>query len=268
LGKQGKLDEAVSLFREALKINPEFKEAYNNLGIALLSQGKLDEAISQFREALKINPEYVNARYNLGTLLANQGKLDEAMSHFREALRLNPKFVEAYNNLGLLLASQGRIEEAIVQYREVLRIDPASPGVQYKLGSLLTHQGEIDEATVHFKEAIRLNPKDPLPYNDLAWIRATYRDARFRDGTEAIKLAKQACELTKDKDPNFLDTLGAAYAEGSRFKEAIATVEEAIALAGSHGQQGLVQGLEKRLREYKAGRPYREDQVSRQNGKH
>ena len=49
----------------ALQLDPDYAEAYNNLGVALANQGRFDEAIEQFSAALKIYPGYANARQNL-----------------------------------------------------------------------------------------------------------------------------------------------------------------------------------------------------------
>jgi len=62
-------------------------------------QGKLDEGIRHFREALRINPDFAEAHYNIGAALAWQGKLDEGIRHFREALRINPALTEARTGL-------------------------------------------------------------------------------------------------------------------------------------------------------------------------
>jgi len=65
LCSQGRVDDAVSEYRQALRINPEFAEGYTSLGNALYSQGKLEEAAVQYREALRITPDSDEARQNL-----------------------------------------------------------------------------------------------------------------------------------------------------------------------------------------------------------
>jgi Flp pilus assembly protein TadD len=58
------------------------------MGIALVRQGKINEAIGHFREALKIRPNYAAVHNNLGAALAKQGRIEEATRHFSEALRI------------------------------------------------------------------------------------------------------------------------------------------------------------------------------------
>ena len=57
-------------------------EARNKLGSALYDQGKLEEAVTEFRAAIRLKPDYAMAHYNLGVALKDQGKLQEAVAEF------------------------------------------------------------------------------------------------------------------------------------------------------------------------------------------
>jgi protein O-mannosyl-transferase len=124
LEDEGRLDEAITHYAEAVRINPDLADSYNNMGLALTKRGSANEAIPNFLKAIKINPNHAAAHYNLGTLLASQGKLEEAIHHFRECIRIKPDHAKAYNNLGNALLLERRIEEAIDSYRAALRINP------------------------------------------------------------------------------------------------------------------------------------------------
>lgn len=110
LAGEGKLDEAVTHFSEALRVRPDFAEAHYNMGNVLAQQGKLNEAISHFIRVLQIKPNYAEAHNNIGIAMARQGKFNEAVDHFSEALRIRPNFAEAKNNLGRALRRSGRSE--------------------------------------------------------------------------------------------------------------------------------------------------------------
>jgi len=71
-----------------------------------MNQGKLDQAIAHFSEALRVLPNYAEAHNNLGVALGQQGKFDEAAKHFSEAVRVKPDYTDAQNNLKLAVASQ------------------------------------------------------------------------------------------------------------------------------------------------------------------
>jgi protein O-GlcNAc transferase len=121
---QGRLDEAISCFQKALKINPNLVEVYNNLGNTFKDQGRLDEAISCFQKVLEINPNYAEAYNNMGNMLMGQGNLAEAVYHYQKALEINPNLAEAYHNLGNALKDQNRLTEALSSYQKALEINP------------------------------------------------------------------------------------------------------------------------------------------------
>ena len=136
LTRQGRLDEAIQHYTEALRIRPDYPEAHNNLGPALAGQGNLEEAIAHFSEAVRLRPGYADAHSNLGVALAMQGKLDEAIAHFSEAVRLDPDHPNAHYGLALALRNKGRVEEAIHEFHEALRIQPDHVDAQRGLDAL------------------------------------------------------------------------------------------------------------------------------------
>jgi hypothetical protein len=83
-------------------------------------------------------------------------------------------------------------------------------------------------------------------------------DAHIRNGAQAVKYAGRACELTHDGVTLLVGTLAAAYAEAGRYDDAIATAQEACALASASGEQDLLEKNQKLLALYRAHQPYHE----------
>jgi len=68
------------------------------LGIALLGKGELDAAIDSFKQALKIKPDYAEAYSDMGNALLDKGELDAAIDRYKQALKIKPHYAEAYAN--------------------------------------------------------------------------------------------------------------------------------------------------------------------------
>jgi tetratricopeptide (TPR) repeat protein len=122
----GRLDEAAAAYREAIRIDPGFAEARNNLGSVLGRQGRAAEAVEEISKAIEIAPDLSAAHNNLAIVLAMQGDTEQAARHFAQVLRLDPRDTTAHFNLGLLLARQGKLADAIAHFEEVLRIEPGN----------------------------------------------------------------------------------------------------------------------------------------------
>ena len=88
--------EADAEYREALRVNPSFPEAYNNLGNVAMMEGRLKDAENSFYEAIRIKSDYAEAYFNLGVLSEEgTGRLADALLQFRKALQCRPDFPKA-----------------------------------------------------------------------------------------------------------------------------------------------------------------------------
>ena len=254
----GRDEEAAAQYRKALRLSPGQPRVCNNLGVILTRQGRLAEAISLFEEALRSAPKDVEAHSNLGAALTLQGKLPESIAQFQQVLRLAPRHVGARNNLGAALARQGRVSEALVHYSEALRVDPGNRTTRRNIFRLLARPRDAGDALKRYRTALRLGIDEPYVLNGLARLLATCPDREIRNGPEAVRLAKRACELTGYKSPRTLDTLAAAHAETGNFAEAVRVAENALEIALGSGQDRMVAVIRGHLALYRSQRPCRE----------
>jgi protein O-mannosyl-transferase len=252
------LEEAAHRFNIALADRPEFPEAHNALGSILSQQGKLDEAIAQFSQALRLKPDFAVAHQNLATTFVKQKKIAQGIPHFAEAVRLKPDDPEAHFNFGLALLDNHQPAEAADQFSKELRLTPNETKAHYRLAQALSRQHKSSEAIAHYREALRLTPDFPDALNELAWILATDPNSKNRSGTEAVQLAKRACELTQNQQPAFLATLAAAYAETGQFEEAIATIKTSNTRAMAAGQKEITDKNESLLKLFQGKHPFHE----------
>jgi tetratricopeptide (TPR) repeat protein len=118
--------------------------------------------------------------------------------------------------------------------------------------------GKYDLAIENLTKAIELKPDNIDVLNKLAWLFAVVDNPTIHNAQKAVEFAQRGCELTSYKDPMLLDTLAVAYAAADRFDEAKATAEKALNIAKETGRENLAVEIQKRIKLYQAGQPYRE----------
>jgi len=214
--------------------------------------------VTLWKDCVIKSPHQSRQQYNLGVVLARNGNLDDAIEHYRTALRFKPDYTEVYYNLGNAYARKGDAEDAIYNYRKALQLDPNLFKPYYNIAKILFNQGKIGEAIRNYQKALAINKKTPQILFNLSWIYATSENSTYRNGKEALKLAEKLCRLTGRRQPLALDALAAAYAENGNFDKAVETAQKALELALQVGPKELALGLEKRLKLYEIGRPFRQ----------
>jgi hypothetical protein len=128
------------LFQYASSVIDNNWEAHARLGLVFSKEGRLNEAISQYREALRLKPNDADAHYDLANALYRKGLWDEAISQYREDLKLSPDDPEGHNNLGVVLFQKGNRNEAITQFQEALRLKPDYANAQKNLAAAMAAQ--------------------------------------------------------------------------------------------------------------------------------
>ena len=254
----GRLDEAAAHFRNALMTHPGYLEAGNELGKIYFKQGKLNEAVACFNKILKYNKGSAEIYYNLGITLMQQKKYEESIKCFAKVLELDSKYPDAHNNMGIALLATGKKTEAIKHLNEALQTNSNDAGLYGNLGNAYVQSGTYDLAVQNWAKALKLKPNSTEILNNIAWILATVDDKSVRDANKAIEAAGRACELTANKNAEYLDTLAATYAAASRFDDAIKTAHRSLDIAKAGNQTDLAGEIEKRIKLYEAGQPYRE----------
>jgi tetratricopeptide (TPR) repeat protein len=92
--EDGKLEEALKVFDEAISINPSFPANYFGKAITFMQLGQLDQARTQFDKALALDDKYALAYANRGILNDRTGRYPEAVKDYRKALEINPKLTK------------------------------------------------------------------------------------------------------------------------------------------------------------------------------
>lgn len=146
--RAGRVEEAESLYRRALRLAPGHPDAENLLSVCALQRGDTAAAVEHSARALATVPHSGLYLANHGAALAAHGALPEAVAALLAALERDPGDVTSLRNLGQALTAGGQPEAALAPLREARRLAPASPEVALTL-ALAAHQaGQVEEARV------------------------------------------------------------------------------------------------------------------------
>lgn len=128
--EEGELEKAVELYRASLDIHPT-AEGHTYLGWALSYAGQLDEAITHCREAIEIDPDFGNPYNDIGVYLMQQRHLDEAipwLERAKAARRYEPRHFP-FVNLGSIYVWRGELRRAIEEFKGALELMPGDEGI-------------------------------------------------------------------------------------------------------------------------------------------
>jgi superkiller protein 3 len=138
LEAQGKISEAEGQYELALLLDTDryySHELHVNLGIIHAEKGDLAEADKHFREAIRFDPNYADAYYNRGNILQDLNRLDEAVKYFTKAISLAPEYADPHYGLGITKAIRGDLEEANGHFADALRLAPDDMDIRRRVES-------------------------------------------------------------------------------------------------------------------------------------
>lgn len=159
-----------------------------------------------------------------------------------------------YFRRGMLHLFREENAQAITDFTAGIQLDPQFQMNYASRGIAHCQLGEFDDGVADFERATQLETGDFDTLSNLAWLLATCREDRFRNGERALELANKACELSGYTIWTHLGALAAANAECGDFVEAVKWAKESLRLAPVEE----LEGCKTRLRLYKEETPYRE----------
>lgn len=116
--------EAIEAYEKALEVEPDFADAYCNLGAVRYNQGQRAEARRAFEACLQLEADHIEANFNLANVLEEEGEDSLALAHYRRALAADPLYPDLHINLALLYEKRGRGAAACDHWRRYLQLDP------------------------------------------------------------------------------------------------------------------------------------------------
>jgi tetratricopeptide (TPR) repeat protein len=198
-------ERALPFFVQAIRKNPNFAEAFFQIGYCLGKLGRYSDAIGAYLEAIRIKPNDFDTYNNLCVAYGMVRRYDEAMRACGEAIQMKEDLSEPYNNLGWVYHKIGRYPEGIESCKQAIRLKPDLAMAHFNLGNNYTALKKFEEAIESFKQAIRIKFDYAEGHSNLG---AAYNQVgRYQD---AIESYKQATRIKPDFGEAHLN-LGMTY---------------------------------------------------------
>jgi len=159
LMRQGRAAEAVTAFAAAVQAQPASPLAHGALAAALEAAGRPAEAAEHLQAAVRLQPDSAVGHHALGLAFKRQGRVSESLRELAEAVRLRPDWALARTSLALAFRDQGRFDDATREASEAVRLEPDNPGWHSNLSILLSERGDLVGAVQHLEAALTLAPQ-------------------------------------------------------------------------------------------------------------
>lgn len=137
------LEPAQHAYRQAIRKDPQFADAFVNLGRTYFLQRKFIDAQRYFRQALRKNPYHAKAAFNLANVLDELGCTEEAAQWYERALEAQPDFADAYFNLARVTEKLGDWDKASRYWRAYLQFDSESEHARIARRRMHLIQGQL-----------------------------------------------------------------------------------------------------------------------------
>ena len=162
LNEQNKIEEAINSYKNAIKLKPDYSDAYYNLATIYKKTFRFKEAIQNYEESLKRKPEDTHAYFNIGLMFESLGKFDEAINYLKKALKINDHLPGVHFQLGIFFKKINRFEEAVNSFNQTIQINPNHEGAHFNLGTVLENLDKINDAVNEYQHVLKLNPDNSI----------------------------------------------------------------------------------------------------------
>lgn len=176
--RQMKYEDAEVVFRKIIEAGYEFPEAYGNLGYAKMRLKKDNEAIFELRNALRLNPDYADALNNLGLLYTEHpSTLSLGLSQLKRVVELRPENSSYHDSLGMCYHKMGFVQEAEKEFMTAMLLDKTSTTPVLHLAMLYESAGKDDQASERYRSVAAMD-RSHLIANYRLFKMAVRRDER------------------------------------------------------------------------------------------
>ncbi|MBS1806679.1 MAG: DUF3421 domain-containing protein [Acidobacteria bacterium] len=186
----GNFDLAIADYSQAIRLNPNYLDALFQRGLAYNKKGNHDAAIADYSRGIQIAPNDAQFWYNRGIAYADKENLDAAFADYNQALKLNPNYVKAFVNRGSVYYKKKQYEPAIADLSTAIKLDATYAEAWGNRGVCYNALNQPDLAIADFNQALKIDPNYAKGYLDraISYNKKKQNDVAIADLNQAIKI--------------------------------------------------------------------------------
>ena len=235
--QNNRIEEAERELNRILRARPNEATALNMVGTIRARQGRLNEAETLFTRAISIDNRLVGARMNLAYLYLLKGAPEKSALQLKEVLLLSPDNADASYRLAWVMLNQGRYDECISVIDRAKQYGPAAAPLLAVLGDALLKKSDVDGAEKSYLLALGDQGNNADAILGLAVV------ARSRgNSSEAVRYLSRAKSVMADS-PDLLFKFAQVALGSEMAGEAILALKRAIVLRGDEPSYHFVLGV-------------------------
>lgn len=242
-------DRGIEEYTNAIALNPDYAEAYNNRGIAYYNRGldtgdhrQFEQAVKDFRKVVVLKPGSYSAYFAQGVIYLYQKEYDKAIGELNKAIAIDPDEDVAYVGRGFIYTQEKTkdVSKAVADFSKVIAGGGQWSAIAYSnRGGVFLNEKQYDKAVDDFNKAIELSPR-----NATAYLGRGFSLAIKKQFSRAIEDLNRAIDLNPKKSDAY-NVRGMVYAEIGN-PRAISDFQKACDMGSEKGCSFLQKALQKR----------------------
>lgn len=152
--------QALSAYDEAIRLNSQLAEAYNNRGIVKYESKQFAAAVEDYTAAINLKSAFADALNNRGNAYLALGQFQNAVQDLKDALKFNDNSAVGHNNLGSVYYSMRNLDAAIKEYTRAIELNPNFAEAYYNRAAVYYGQGKYLQALSDIQISLKLNSAD------------------------------------------------------------------------------------------------------------
>lgn len=181
LQKQGNVEKAIHEYQHAIRLKPNFLEAYCNVGNAFKGVGEFKKAVHAYEKAIQLSPDSFGLYLNLASVLHELREIPKALAACEQGLALNPTEANGYFCLSNLQFELGELDKSLSSCNKALELDQNFYKAYHNIALVNLKLGQLDKAEENFLKVLQYDSSHHQTWmnlSDLYCLRKEYAKAQ------------------------------------------------------------------------------------------